>query len=316
MATEEKIERTFETGEQCELTVENVQGEIEVSGWDRPEVQVTAVKRGNGDIQVDIGADGPRVWVRTKKEPSGRWLSWLRTDKGMAEVNYDIKVPRTSQISLKGVNGAIGVTDITGTVYAKAVNGATRLRGISGSTIVKAVNGGLEADDLSGKAGFTTVSGGIAIRRSQLSSLSAKTVSGSVTVETSLDPQGSYQARTVSGGFELVIPADSRCTITAKSASGGVDCELPCEVKESGRGRWRADVGGGGVKIGFNSVSGGVRIVASDALSTEPVAVSEPSAPTEVPEESPEMAILRAIEQGELSVDEALARLEQLEEDE
>lgn len=312
----EKIERTFATGERCELTVENVQGEITVSGWDHPEVQVTATKRGDGDTQVDIGADGPRVWVRTRKGPSGGWLSWLRTGKGLAEVNYDIKVPHTSQVSLKGVNGAIAVEDILGAVYAKAVNGATRLRGVSGSTIVKAVNGGVEADDLSGKAGLTTVSGGIVIRGSRLSSLSAKTVSGSVAVETTIDQQGSYQAKTVSGGFELAIPADSRCTVTAKSASGGVECEFPCEMVESGRGKWRADIGGGGVKIAFGSVSGGVRIVVSDSLSPEPTTVSEPSPPVETPEESPEMAILKAIEDGELSVDEALARLEQLEEDE
>ena len=42
---EERIEKTFETPEGCDLVVKNVRGEITVEGWDQPTTEVIAIRR-------------------------------------------------------------------------------------------------------------------------------------------------------------------------------------------------------------------------------------------------------------------------------
>ena len=70
MTTEQRYEKTFNTGDRCELTLTNVRGSIRVLGWDRPEVSVVAVKRlGNymgaqqsyDDTYVAMDQEGPAV---------------------------------------------------------------------------------------------------------------------------------------------------------------------------------------------------------------------------------------------------------------
>ncbi len=80
--------------------------------------------------------------------------------------------------------------------------------------------------------------------------------------------------------------------------------DVLASIERHGLGSWRAMLNGGGVEVHFNSVSGDLILTAES--------VAAPAAPvTEAPEPSPmtTMDVLKAVEAGQMTVDEALKRL-------
>src|SRR5271165_3186785 len=104
------------------VSLENVNGGVEVTGWERDEVQIDAVKQGRDQqrldearIEVETGSDS--VSIRTRY-PEGQ------TNNNPASVHYTLHVPqhaRLDRISL--VNGSLTGQQVVGEVDASLVNG-------------------------------------------------------------------------------------------------------------------------------------------------------------------------------------------------
>jgi len=325
MATEERYERSFTVAECCELALKNVQGQVEVTGWDRPEVSVVAVKRlgthwgareAFEDTEVEMEQKGCQIYLRTRRRHEGGFFDWLwGGGRGPAPVDYTVKVPATSSVSISTVACEVVASDIIGSLHARSVTGTVDVQRISGNIILSTTNGQIQGAELGGTLGVKSVNGGIDLRRCSLTSLQAKTVNGKISIETSLDPQGSYSASAVNGSCRLAIPQDSRGTVEARFTNGGVSCELPCQLLDSSRNHWHGQFGGGGANITFKSVNGSLTIAVSDQVANVPVAPPAAPTPSAPPgSESAEMAILKAVERGEMGVEEALQRLTEIEE--
>jgi hypothetical protein len=113
-----------------EVTVSNVQGSIEVEGWDRGEVEVTVVKT--------AGEEGSPDDAVISVERSGRSLR-LRTlypqgADAPVQVDYHLRVPRT-------VSGDVVVREVEGDLEAHTLNGDIVARGGAGSVVAQGVNG-------------------------------------------------------------------------------------------------------------------------------------------------------------------------------
>lgn len=326
MATEERYERNFTVSECCELALKNVQGQVEVSGWDKPEVSVVAIKRlgthwgareAFEDTEVEMEQKGCQIYLRTRRQHEGGFFDWLwGGGRGPAPVDYTVKVPATSSVSISTVTCEVVARDIIGSLHARSVSGTVDVQRVGGNIILSTTNGKIQGAELGGTLGVKSVNGGIDLRRCSLTSLQAKTVNGKISVETSLDPQGSYSASTVNGSCRLAVPKDSRGTVEARFANGDVSCELPCQLLDSSRGHWHGQFGGGGgANITFKAVNGGLTIAVSDQVANVPSAPPAAPAPSAPPgSESAEMAILKAVERGEMGVEEALQRLTEIEE--
>ncbi|MBI5956062.1 MAG: DUF4097 family beta strand repeat protein [Chloroflexi bacterium] len=322
MNAEERYERTFQVGQRAEFSLVNVRGRIQVRGWDKPEVHITAIKRLGSylgaqrayeETWVEMEQSGYRVSARTVMGGRDSIFGWLGVSRTPPEVNYEVQVPVWSQVSIRTVGGPVEVSDISGAVYVKSVSGDVQLANIQGSAIIDAVSGVTTVENLKGNFGAKLVSGDAKLVNCQLSSLWAKAVSANVSVQTSLIPQGSYAVNSVSGDFRLVVPREARCSVRAKTTSGRVYCDLPCQVVEGGRGFWQGVINEGGASVELRSVSGNLFIGGAE-IESRPAAEPRmaPPAPAGGPGDTPEMAILRAVERGELTVDQALAELAKL----
>jgi hypothetical protein len=136
-----------------------------------------------------------------------------------------------------------------------------------------------------------------------------------------------YFAKTVSGDLHVLVPEGTGVTVQMKSVSGSVKSELPAEIIKAGRRSWQGRINGGGATLEMQSVSGDLRVArgmqatedtepAGDQSADEPrepSAAPEPSAP--VAEDSEMLAILKALEAGDITLDEATSRLEALSND-
>jgi hypothetical protein len=326
-----RTEKTFETPEGCDLVVENVRGAIAVEGWDQSTTQVVANVR-DGDADVEISQQGRSVTMRTKHEQGALgWLDWLTGNKPPL-VDYEVHVPYASNLRLKNVSGPIRAKAVKGDVQVNDIDGTAVLDAIQGEVRAETINGSLQVESVEGKAWLHTVNGRMYVNAGTLEALRADTVNGDIQVAVSFAPGGEYTFHTVNGSCRLTLPRVPYAHFSAHGVNMSVDCKIPTDNVERSFGSWKATVGDGEgprSSIRFDTVNGRLYIDASAAGAETPadsfVAKSQP-APSPPPAATPEppgdpvgakvagksqTEILRMVERGELSVDEAISMLHQ-----
>jgi len=183
-----------------EVKVDNVDGSIQVTGYDGNSLQLIAEKtiraRSKEDLQVaqkevelkisekgnaiELYVNGPfRCKDGSISNRGWRWEGY--------RVNFDLqlKVPRHSDLYLRTVNhGEINTEGVEGKYDVENVNGAIKMKGVSGSGRVYAVNGGVRVNFTRNPAAesyFGSLNGNVEVAfRSDLSAdLRFKTFNGS-----------------------------------------------------------------------------------------------------------------------------------------
>ena len=126
------------------LTVDpGMNGGVDVEGWDRDSVAVSARIQVNARSEeaaaaiareIRIEASG-RVIRAVGPQPTGRRQSW--------SVSFVVMVPRRTDLSLATENGPLSVTDVTGKMDLSTQNGPLSLSGVAGDVRAHAQNGPL-----------------------------------------------------------------------------------------------------------------------------------------------------------------------------
>ncbi len=187
------------------VEISNVAGSVEVSGWDRPEVEVRA-DVGGGVDRIDTTSEGGRVSIRVIV-PNHMFRS--------ASTALHVRVPRQSELDISGVSAEVATSDVEGGLQLKTVSGNvkadvfqknTEIKTVSGDVVLRGRGSGLGSGSASGqgqRAGIhvSTISGNIRVDRAG-GDLDATTVSGDMTVK--LDLSRNVRVRSTSGdlGFE------------------------------------------------------------------------------------------------------------------
>ena len=235
----EEFHQTYAIGPDGRVELDNINGAVHISAWDRSEVKVDAVKSADAKerleearIEVESGKD--HVSIRTKyREHTLTWGS----HNNPPSVEYTLTVPRGVRLDeIKLINGSLDVTGVTGEVRASCINGR------------------LEAHNLAGRADLSTINGHLDARFDQ--------VSGS-----------SVELKSVNGSLELTIPSDSKAEIEARTVSGGIENDFGLHVNHhSFVGHdLRGELGDGGPRIKLSNVNGRIEIRhASDGRALSP----------------------------------------------
>jgi hypothetical protein len=123
------------------IRLQNSFGEVDIDGWDRPEVEVTVVRltehrydakeraeaqRRLDSVQITAKQDGNDVVVSTAYPPRNGFLDPL-SRRSDIEIGYRIKAPRASKLILDHNSGGVNVSDISGDIHATVVNGQITL---------------------------------------------------------------------------------------------------------------------------------------------------------------------------------------------
>lgn len=206
------------------FAVANVNGSVEVEGWDRQEVQVRAVKTTKGNR-----ADLERVHVDVSTEPGKVLVQTLYPEDAGVEVlvDYRIRVPRNVRLAgVQTVNGNVTIRDVDGQLAARAVNGDLELAGDHGGVQARTTNGNIRFES----------------HRAALS--------GGVTLET------------INGSIVVGLPAESHADLEVITMNGDFRSELPLKVQgSSGDREFRGRLGRGGSPLQVRTVNGGIRVV-------------------------------------------------------
>lgn len=227
--TTEEFRKTYEVESGTKLEVDNINGAISVTSWDKDQVEVYALMKtqyGQDEldkvsIEVSTGAN---MVVKTKY-PS---LGTVRVS-----VEYEIKVPKEIAVErLETTNGAIVLTDTTGDTTLHASNGGITVKNVDGSVKASTSNGFIEIEDVTGVREISTSNGWIKVGIPALSNdLEITTSNGAVTVYVTADLDADVVMSTSNGrvtvhDIQLTIKESSSTRIEGTLGVGGYDLTI------------------------------------------------------------------------------------------
>ena len=293
-----------------------------------------------GRVQVERGDRWLEIETPERRLSTG--LAWLFSG---ARVNADISVelPWGSTVRLETVSGGIEAVSLTGDQKYRTISGDVRLWSVGGPVDAGTVSGSFMLDEgLDVWLRASTVSGSLRARAERFRSTAISTTSGGMTVAGAFDPAGQHKADSISGSLDLT-PL-SGVTAELKSVTGYIRADMQIRV-EGGRGQSRAIFGDGLAHLRVSSTSGSLRLTTpprtapaagpapaeNSSFGSEPMGTSEPTATeswvsgndaddaeeaaaepddNQTQGDEDELAVLYALERGDIGVDEAADRLE------
>jgi len=229
-ALTEEFHQTYAITADGRVELDNINGDVHISSWDRNEVKVDAVKYADtkerldeAKIEIDSGKD--YLSIQTKYPDHNNTWNW-GSHNNPAGVEYTLTVPRTARLD-----------------EIKLINGALDISGVSGEVRASCINGRLQAQDLSGRAKLDTVNGRLEAKFKELT-------------------KESVELNSVNGSVDLTIPSDSNAEVEANTVSGRISNDFGLNVNRHqmvGQSL-RGELGNGGAHIKLNNVNGRIEI--------------------------------------------------------
>src|SRR4051794_3057359 len=140
----EHVTRTVSLEPGGTLRLKNFSGRVTITGSDRPEIVIDAVRRATRSrldrIRLDIHTSGSREVVVDANQRDHSWWEFTGGNN-VVETDFDIKVPRKTQLD---------VSVFSSPVTVDGVEGSHRLHGFSSRLVLNDVSGSISAKTFSG----------------------------------------------------------------------------------------------------------------------------------------------------------------------
>jgi DUF4097 and DUF4098 domain-containing protein YvlB len=182
------------------VEVSNVQGSVEITAWDKSEVELVAELESSKD---ELEYEATERYVRIEvRRPRGKYHS------NSDDATLTLRVPKGARLIADTVSADINVTGVRGEQSLQSVSGGVQTQAFDAPVKATAVSGEITVAGNGGKSAVSTenVSGG-------------STVSG---------VRGSYHGEVVSGEIRASVAAAER--VELNSVSGDID--LSAELKQ------------------------------------------------------------------------------------
>jgi DUF4097 and DUF4098 domain-containing protein YvlB len=206
------------------LELQNVNGGVEVKGWDRNEIEVHAVKTAKNKE-----SDLERVSIEVDARPDAISIStrYPQNEGVEVAVEYTIRVPHGARVEHIGT-----------------VNGTLRVAGVDTVEDLHTVNGNIEVFEAGGNVHAHTTNGNVHLELARLPDKTGAT------------------AETTNGSLVLAVPPEMQADVEARCLNGNFYSELPMTMESNQRPReMHGKLGRGGPPIHLRTVNGGIRVV-------------------------------------------------------
>src|SRR5262245_54537328 len=218
------------------LRLKNFSGRVTITGTDRQDASIDAIRRGSRDrldhIKLDVHTEGSTLVVNANRQDFARW-HWARHNN-VVDTELTILVPRQ--------------TSLDADVFSSPVTAD----GLEGSHSIHGFSSRIRLDNVAGPVRVHTFSGAVDIRTR------------------TWVPNQTVDVDTFSGNIDLHVPETAGGTVTFNSFSGHLNSDIPLTLRTSSRRSVRAELGavraeaggdaGAGGTLRFKTFSGSVRI--------------------------------------------------------
>lgn len=206
------------------LSLENINGGVDITGWNRNEVQIDAVKTASDqqkldNMKIEVNAGSNSVEIKTR-------FPEHMVNNNPGSVHYTLHVPQNVRID-----------------KINLVNGSMTAQKLGGEITADLVNGKVTASELTGRADLATVNGTIEANYTSLTGVREITL------------------KSVNGTINLLLPQSPNADVDASAVNGTINTEFPLTVKGHLVGKSvSGTLGSGGVHIELNNVNGSIHI--------------------------------------------------------
>lgn len=229
----EEFHQTYPLSATGRVSLENINGGVQIKVWDRAALQLDAIKKAYrkerlDEAKIDVTSTEENIRIKTEY-PSGNQT--FRGGEGRynnpAIVEYILTVPRKAMLeTIELVNGSLDIDGVEGDVKASSINGKVVARGLMGEAKLSTINGQLHA------------------------------------IFTKLDEAKPISLNSVNGSVNLIIPSNSNAAIRASTVHGGIsnDFGLQVRVGDYVGQNLEGQIGNGGPRVKLENVNGSIKI--------------------------------------------------------
>jgi DUF4097 and DUF4098 domain-containing protein YvlB len=213
------------------VALENLNGSVEISSWEKDSVEINGTKYANSEqslkeLRIDVSSTPAVLQVRTV--PAMRFRN--------SGARYTIRVPRRVQLDrIVSSNGSIRVEDVEGPANLHSSNGTIRIWRLKGPLDAQTTNGSIEATNQNGSANLHTSNGGIRVEIEK-GSLQASTSNGSITARL-MQPDAEQPVRLESSNGHIELSMDAVRDVHASTSNSSIVVHLPDAVNARVRAR-------------------------------------------------------------------------------
>lgn len=231
----ETVERTLALPQGRGVIVQNLNGGVEIAGWEQDHVRLVAVKNARAategraqsylrEVQVRVEQkDGNLVITTRTPGEEGGLRAWLACTGVDGHVEYRLTVPRHARIAATTVNGNVEIAGLAAPVRAASTNGNVSVLEVGGEVDASSVNGNVQVD----------------LRRA--------------------DPRSAMELSTVNGSIVLYVPDGFRAHVDARTTNGSVGSDLPFQVAGTrSRSKIVGSLNGGSTKLVLRTTNGNI----------------------------------------------------------
>lgn len=276
-AAQQQITKRATVAPDATIEVSNVQGIVEVSAWDRNEVELVAVLESRKD-ELEFEASERHVHIEVDR-PQGRY-GHSDTD----DANLTLRVPKgarllidtvSADITIAGVRGEQSLESVSGNVETQAFDARISTSAVSGDVTITGNGGKAEVttENVSGSSTVTgirgsyegeVVSGSINATVAAAERLNANTVSGDIVIHAELLPTARVTMESVSGTIELVMKPPVNADFEIESFSGDINNCFGQKVRDTSKYTPGSELdytqGKGGARVEIQTLSGEISI--------------------------------------------------------
>ena len=271
----------------------------------------------SGDSYLDVQAPGDgqlggltQALGLPDRSTLRRWI----TGGPRVELSVDVEAPAGCELRIDTVSGDLVVHGMRGEQRYNTVSGDQYLTEILGSVRSNSVSGdGTLRADGPIRVRAESVSGDLSVTSPRLEELRLTTVSGDLEIEGELARSGEHRIESVSGDLRFGLIGSA--TFDVRGISTDIQAEMAHRL-EGRMDRRRVVIGTGEPTIVFSSMSGDVVVRNPRRLERKVASQSAPEATgatqstaEKAPMSEEAIEVLRALERGEIDVEEASRRL-------
>jgi hypothetical protein len=262
----QQMDTTFAVSGSGQLDLQNHEGTVTVSTWDRDELRIQAEWE-DGQQPVSIRQAGSTVRIR------------VRGDRGPRNVDFDLTMPRGMSIAVQGimvavsidgsrgniavhsVEGPVEVTGGIGNVAIQAVEGDVTVHGASGHIAVHSIEGHVIVGDSDGTVEVESVDGDVELIDIDSENIGVNVVDGDVTFQGAIHDRGRYFMSTHDGDLNIIIPDDSNARVSIATFAGELESDIPIEIEgDISKKRFSFTLGTGRALVELSSFDGVIRL--------------------------------------------------------
>jgi hypothetical protein len=275
-AAQQNITKRATVEPDATVEVSNVQGTVDITAWDKNEVELVAVLESAKD-ELEFEATPRKVRIEVERPAS-------RFGRDQEDARLTLRVPRGVRLEVDTVSADIAVVGVHGPQALESVSGEIRTQAFDSPVSAAAVSGDVSITGMGGKAEISTgnvsgtstvtgargdyqgaaVSGEIRATVAAAADVEVSSVSGEIELNAELAPAGEIDMETVSGSLTLNLKPPVNADFDLESFSGDIEVCFGPKSRSASKYTPGSELvfthGEGGARVALESLSGEIRV--------------------------------------------------------